>query len=113
MTYPNNTPSQHTINERYILWLKTPDGGSCSHVKILGEGIYAAIKPLLFHWTMIVGMIDNKIEVLDSYCYANQDRALLALIQWNGKGDPVGWTRHPRTGRRRPNGLQEGEYISF
>ena len=36
-----------------------------------------------------------------------------ALANWDGVGDPEGWYRHRKTGRRRPNGDQTKEYIEF
>lgn len=97
----------------YAEWLKTPDGGNCTHIKILDGGFYIAIKPLLFHWTLILGPIGDKECYLDHYCYGDQGRALLGLIQWNGKGDPNGWHRHAKTGRRRPEGNKDYEYVAF
>lgn len=97
--------------EEYFDWLKTENGGHCSHAKDLGDGIYAAIKPLLFHWTMIVGEIGDKLTIATRYCYADQGKALAALILWDGEKDPIGWHRHPDSGRRRPDGDPTQEYI--
>lgn len=97
--------------EEYFAWLKTEDGGHCAHAKEIGDGIYAAIKPLLFHWTMIVGEIGDQRTFATRYCYADLGKALSALILWDGNGDPVGWHRHPDTGRRRPDGNPAEEYI--
>lgn len=35
------------------------------------------------------------------------------LNEWNGEGEPEGWYRHRKTGRRRPGGDPEKEYINF
>ncbi|MFL9933635.1 hypothetical protein P0D88_31565 [Paraburkholderia sp. RL18-103-BIB-C] len=42
----------------------------------------------------------------DRWCYDTYERARLALEAWDG-GDhtePQGWSRHPNSGRRRPDG---------
>ncbi len=33
------------------------------------------------------------------------------MVEWEGEGEPTGWFRHPRTGRRRPDGDPEREYV--
>ena len=43
--------------------------------------------------------------------YDTVDAALAAAKAWNGEGEPVGWTRDPHTGRRRPGGDPAKEYI--
>jgi hypothetical protein len=39
--------------------------------------------------------------------------AVLAAHEWDGTGEPVGWMRHPQTGRRRPDGDPAREYIQW
>lgn len=41
------------------------------------------------------------------------DAAVVALNNWDGEGEPEGWIRHVETGRRRPNGNKEEEYIWY
>lgn len=93
-------------------WLRSIDGGSCVSDKAIGDGLYAAIKPLLFHWTMIVGEVGDRFGYLDRWCFGSRSLAEGALETWNGAGDPVGWHRHPATGRRRPDGDPSREYIA-
>lgn len=42
----------------------------------------------------------------DSWCYLAEMEAAawLAVLTWNGSGEPEGWYRHPATGRRREGG---------
>jgi hypothetical protein len=101
-----------TATEKYFRWLLDPQGGNCVAAKDLGDGVYAAIKPLLFHWTMIVGEIDNYVTILDRWCYKDRVGATHGLLAWNGNGDPSGWNRHINTGRRRPDGDATREYIA-
>jgi hypothetical protein len=104
-----------TAEEEYLCWLTKPieqDGGGFYKAKPLGDGIIAAIRPLLFHWTMNVCVVGDLFSIYDRWCYANKQLAEYALDQWNGKGDaPVGWHRHPATSRRRPDGDPVKEYI--
>jgi hypothetical protein len=43
----------------------------------------------------------------DGYCYSSLMSAVLAAARWiedGCHGEPGGWTKHPRTGRDRPDG---------
>ncbi len=99
--------------EEFFAWLVDPTGGTYREYKKLDEFIYVAIKPLLYHWTMIVGIIGDKMGYEDRWCYANQELAEKAIREWDGVGDPEGWHRHPKSGRRRENGDPSKEYICF
>lgn len=103
---------QDETTEDYLNWLQTSEGGFASDVKDMGDGFYAAVKPLMFHWTLILGEVGNKVNYLDRWCYETQEGAAAALKNWGGEGDPVGWNRHPNTGRRRPGGDPDKEYFA-
>lgn len=47
-----------------------------------------------------------------NYCYHNVGRAILAVQEWDGEGDPEGWVRHIESGRRRPDGDASQEYVN-
>lgn len=47
----------------------------------------------------------------DVWCFDTPERAIRALVEWDGEGEPEGWIRHPMSGRRRPNGNPEAEYV--
>jgi hypothetical protein len=49
----------------------------------------------------------------DGWCYATPAQAILAAMEWDGEGDdpPYGWHRHIGSGRRRPDGDPEREYV--
>lgn len=49
----------------------------------------------------------------DTWYYDNESAALQALLAWDPalEAEPGGWTRHPATGRRRPNGDAALEYV--
>ena len=92
-------------------WSTDPDGAAFLEVKDLGDGRYAGIRRLIFHYTMIVGEIGDEFTYADRYCYETLEIATAALRAWDGTGDPLGWHRHPRTNRRRPGGNPALEYI--
>lgn len=46
------------------------------------------------------------------YCYHDHHAAWRAALGWNGEGDPEGWYRDPKTGRRRPDNTPESEYVA-
>lgn len=64
-------------------WLLIPKGGMCVEAKDIGNGMYAAIKPLLYHWTMIVGQIGDTFGYADRWCYATKELAEKGLREWD------------------------------
>lgn len=68
-------------------------------VKVFENGRQAAIAPFMFT-SAIICDIDN-CGYGDRWCYHTKRDAFKALDTWNGKGEPEGWHRHPKTGRRR------------
>ncbi len=93
-------------------WLLSPSGGCTVDAKNIADGLYAAIKPLMFHWTLIVGEIGDTVGYADRWCYAAQGLAVKALQEWSGEGEPAGWHRHPNSGRRRAGGDPTQEYLA-
>lgn len=100
-------------DQEYFDWLKSPAGGNCSVVKKLDESLYAAAKPLMYHWTLMIGMIGDTCSWMDNYCYETRAKVEAALDEWDGHGDPKGWHRNPKTGRRRIKGDPKTEYIAW
>jgi hypothetical protein len=47
----------------------------------------------------------------DCWDYPYPDAAIEAMECWDGQGEPEGWIRHPASGRRRPNGEPDTEYV--
>ena len=88
----------------------TPD-----QVRDLEDDTYVMAKPLMFHWTLIRGTWSDTATYLDRWCYPDQASAEAALhafpLRADGTCEPEGWTRHPATGRRRPEGDADREYI--
>lgn len=67
-------------------------------------GIYTATRRLLFHHTLFWGFIGDCETYEERWCYPDGASALRALIAWDASagGEPDGWNRHPKSGRRRP-----------
>ena len=68
-------------------------------LKVLPDGRICGVHQLLFHWTLHVDL--DLIGYAERYCYSTKEGAIKALTEWDGKGDPQGWHRHPESGRRR------------
>lgn len=69
-------------------------------IKALPDDRYAAVSPMLFTSAVVTGLIGDESGYSDRWCYANTPTAVLALNAWDGTGEPLGWHRHPRSGRR-------------
>ncbi|MCS4089697.1 hypothetical protein [Rhizobium sp. BK176] len=65
----------------------------------LPDGRYIGTLQLLFHWTMHIDI--DLVGYSDRYCFATYELAKKAFDEWSGEGDPDGWHRHPKTGRRK------------
>lgn len=83
---------------------------SYTDLRTLHDGRVCGVHRLLFHWTMHID-IDN-YGYADSYCYRTREAAVAAMHKWSGEGDPEGWHRHPKTGRRRDYAKGE-EWVAY
>lgn len=92
-------------------WVKSVDP-LCTSVRDLGDGRYACVSRLMFHWTLKVGAVGDEWGYDDRWCYETEGRAIRAMMTWDieTENEPTGWHRHPRTGRRRPGGDASQEY---
>lgn len=69
--------------------------------RVLPDGVrFAAVMPLLYTAAIVVGEVGDEDSILDRWCYASPRTAGFALELWDGTGEPLGWHRHPRSGRR-------------
>ncbi len=68
----------------------------------------AFIMPLMFTHAIIVARIGDEYSYDDRWCYHAYASAKAALDAWDGVGEPIGWHRHPATGRRRENDVDIG-----
>lgn len=93
----DETGLPETLREEYPWWGRLPDGRIC------------CVHRLLYHYTLLVDV--NEWGYEDRYCYATRERAIEGFLAWDGTGDPEGWHRHPKTGRRRTDGGVE--WVAF
>lgn len=82
----------------------------------LEDGHWLAVEPLTFGrarlgrsglHTLYGGGAAEAFEqgFADVFDYPSRELAIAAMLEWDGEGEPAGWTRHYATGRRRqPNG---------
>lgn len=95
-------------------WVKGFDPMAIT-VRDLGDGRYAYVSRLIYHYTLKVGQIGDEIGYDDRWCYQTLTLANAALKAWNPaiEKEPTGWHRSPHTGRRRPDGNPAKEYIEW
>lgn len=77
---------------------------------LLPDGREWLIYPMIFTFRLVVG--DPGAPVYDDcWCYHSIIDAMKGVAEWDGTGEPQGWHRHPASGRRRPDGDAEHEYV--
>lgn len=81
-------------------------------VRRLPDGRYAAIYPLMFTHAIITVRAGDYAGVEQRWCYHTKRDARAAMAAWDGTGEPQGWHRHTATGRRRPDGNADLEYVA-
>jgi hypothetical protein len=89
----------------FLAWLESENG--YRHARPIGAGRYAAIRPMAFTHAVITGRIGDRIGTDGHWCYHTYPDALVALMRWDGEGEPDGWLRSPGTGRRRSESPDE------
>lgn len=77
----------------------------------LKERKLCAITRMAYTWALIVDL--DAVGYKHRYCYESLWDARRAMDKWSGVGEPYGWHRDPTTGRRRPDGDHEREYIRW
>jgi hypothetical protein len=103
-----------TTDRDFLAWLGLPGldgGGDCFMVRQYGD-MYGACKQQLFNVALIFGPMHDKSGFNDKWEYKSTAQAIAALAQWDGTGEPEGWIRNPKTGRRRPDGDKSREYVN-
>jgi len=76
---------------------------------------YACLCPFGYTVAIITGHWFDRTGYDDRWCYHDYPTALGALIEWakaDFKDEPMGWHRHPKSGRRRPDGDWMQEYVN-
>lgn len=112
-------PSRQPVSERELL-AAMAHGASAMH----GRADFLWIQRLpdgraLFLVPWSIGGLQVSIGALGSKFYADSwdysadhyYAAWRAALTWDGLGEPEGWTRHPTTGRIRPDGTAASEVV--
>jgi hypothetical protein len=84
---------------KFLIWLLN-EGFRDVSVTPLAPGRWAAIQPKMFTHAIVIGDIGDYDCIGDGWCYHDYATAKAALDAWDGQGEPVGWFRHPASGRR-------------
>lgn len=100
--------AQKLADLQFLTWLTTE--GGYEEVCVLPGRRYAVLFRFMFTWAILEGDIGDRLGYRDRWCYSSRDKALAALKDWDGHGEPTGWHRHPPSGRRRPEGVEDEEY---
>jgi hypothetical protein len=75
---------------------------------------FACVSPFLYTTAIITGRYFDSYSLDNRWCYHDYPSALAALIEWaeaGFKNEPMGWHRHPASGRRRPDGDWMQEHV--
>jgi hypothetical protein len=71
-------------------------------VKLIDNGVhYAAVAQFAYTAAIIVGEVGDETGYSDRWCYHTVGVATVFINLWDGEGEPIGWHRHPKSGRRR------------
>lgn len=101
------------VTERELRWAQRQAGtGDYRWITRLpdGRGLF------LTGWNGGVQLSIGRFGALewdDGWCYhpGHTDDGWRAVLGWDGRGEPKGWTRHPRTLRLRPDGTPSSEAV--
>lgn len=80
-------------------------------VKEFPDGRFGFVTRMLFTAALCVTSATDHRSYVDRWCYYDSDAAARALLDWDGTGEPSGWHRHPTSGRRRPHGRPDEEFV--
>lgn len=95
----------------FLTWLKTENG--FRDLKPLPRHRWAGIQKMMFTHALVLGRMGDEIGYDNRWCFSSYEKAKTALDNWNGDGEPMGWHRHPDTGRRRVEGDESKEYVAL
>jgi hypothetical protein len=85
--------------------------GDTTPYRTFPDGTAVWICPMFYgKGRLCIGPADA-IGYEQGFCYERIEDAFAAADRWDGVGEPDGWIRCIRTGRRRPGGDATKEYI--
>ena len=87
-------------------------GGEYLYARVLASGRIAYLLPWRVGGVQLsVGWGDGYYTDTWIYDVEQADAGWRAALGWDGEGEPDGWYRHPQSGRRRPDGDPEKEFV--
>jgi hypothetical protein len=81
-----------------------------AYARVLLDGRLVCVEALFAH-QVLLALTTPVLHVQDGWIYASLEAALAAAQAWDGRAEPPGWHRHPRSGRCRPGGDPAREYV--
>jgi len=79
-------------------------------LKRLPDGRVCGVHKFIYTWSLHIDI--DYCGYGDRYCFSTLELANAALQAYDGETEPIGWHRHPDSGRRR--NLETGEeWIAF
>jgi len=82
----------------------------------MGNGKWCALSRFAYTCAILTGNMFDDYGYDDRWCFDTFSLALHGLAEWQKRGfdgEPIGWHRHPDSGRRRPDGDPSKEYINL
>jgi len=98
-------------------WAARRAGADYLWARLLDDGRRGVYLMPLFSGSLRLGIgLHGDDSLTDVWDYSSDvpgcvDAGWRAAIGWDGTGEPEGWYRHPRTGRRRPDGDPAKEVV--
>lgn len=82
-------------------------------IRQLDDGRFITVQPLIYTAFISIGG-EPRHGYSDRWCYHSVEQAIAAADAWDPleTPEPVGWHRHPSSGRRRPDGDPGREYVA-
>lgn len=81
--------------------------------RVLPDGRILELCPMMFGNVRLMITLPELDGVCwdDAWCFQAESvsEAWIALLTWDGEGEPVGWNKHPMSGRFRKDGTPESE----
>lgn len=82
----------------------------CTEIRFFPGGVWTGVFRYGFTDAILLGHESDLIGYSNRWCYEH-GLARPAWLAWGGNGEPLGWHRHPSSGRRRPGGDPAREYV--
>lgn len=78
------------------------------------DRFYVEVMPFIYTAAIILTDKMRPEGYTDRWCYKSPQAAWTAALAWDPDAtmEPLGWHRHPSSGRRRPDGDPEKEYVN-